>query len=240
MQNEPNTDVAILEPQKPLIQQMLESAKDIDVEKLKVLQEMHYRDQDRAAERSYAEDFIRMKAKLPKIVRLKKNTQTNSKYAPLEDINTSIDHILEEFGFGTMHKIIETNAEGVKVNVRLWHKGGHFEEIPVWMPIDDKGMQGTKNKTLPHGIASAVMYARRVGECSLLNISTGDDDGNYTSITPEKAKEIEERLTKCGADKVKFLEFMSVETVDEIQTSQLSKAENMIKAKERANAKKHK
>lgn len=228
---------------KSVMQQLIDAAKDIDVDKLKILQEMHEHAQDREAEKRFNIDFVAMKPHLPTVIKTRKNTQTNSKYAKLDDINKVIDPILEQYGFGTAHNILETNPDGVKVTVSLIHRDGHVKTTePIWMPIDDKGMAGAKNKTLPHAISSSVMYARRIGECALLNISTGDDlDGNLPGsngpITTEEAALLDNKVTATGADKKAFLEYFKVDDIRKIRSDQLKDANSLLdrKAKKKTN-----
>lgn len=215
----------------------LASNKDVDLEKLKQLREMYNDEQDREALRLFNIDFARMKPELPRVIKQHNNTQTSSKYAKLEDINDTIEPILGRYGFGTSMTIIKQDETGVHIIVELIHTGGHIKSTPVYMPIDDKGMQGTKNKTLPHAVSSSIMYARRVGECALLNISTGDDrDGNQATdsipeavaeIIKEKIKEFEEDYTE------KFLKYMKVESVDVILAKDTQKAFNALAAKKK-------
>lgn len=227
--------LALPQGEQTVFQQMLAASKDIDIEKLKQLQAMHERAQDREAERLFSEDFTRMQPQLPKVIRLKKNTQTNSNYAALEDINMKIGPILYEHGFGTSMQVLEQNDNGVKVRVFLRHRAGHKEHTDVFMPIDNKGMAGTVNKTMPHAHSSSIMYCRRVGECLLLNISTGDDtDGNLpgdtlpdevVSTIKEKIKQFEPEYT------VKFLKYMKAEAVENILAKDLKRAFNALEQK---------
>src|SRR5271166_1417853 len=151
----------------------------MSVEVLERFEKMWERSEERRKKEEFAADFARMKPRLPKVIRTKRNEQTNSMYAPLEDVNATIDPILQEFGFSTGMKVVASNAEGVTVRVELWHKNGHIESTEIWMPLDTAGIKGTVNKTGPHAVASSITYAKRVGLCALLNISTGDDtDGN--------------------------------------------------------------
>lgn len=153
--------------------------KGASVEAIKELQLMQERWEDRKAKQAFAADFVEMKSELPKVLRNKLNGQTKSKYAPLEDINTQVDPVLKKFGFATKTRVEKQDADTVTVVAELWHRNGHTETTTVVMPIDDKGMNGTPNKTKIHGISSTITYAKRIGICALLNISTGDDqDGN--------------------------------------------------------------
>lgn len=168
-----------------------------DVPKLERLIKLRNDEIAARAKREYDDDFVKMKPFLPKIISRHANTQTKSKYAKLEDINVQIDPVLSRFGFGTASKVIAQTADTVTMLLQLKHKGGHMESMELTMPIDDRGAQGTINKTKIHAISSTITYIKRVGFGALLNISTGDDrDGNTETgqITIEQAAEIDTRL----------------------------------------------
>jgi hypothetical protein len=214
-----------------------------DTQKMKELIEIRNDELNRIARAEFARDFVDMKPHLPKVIRTKENKQTSSKYAPLEDINVAIDPVLSKFGFGTSAKVIAQTEQSVTVLAELWHRGGHVEEFPLTLPLDNKGIAGTVNKTLPHAISSSVTYAKRVAICALLNISTGDDkDGNMEQggnepLSNEKAVEIDQLITETGANKEKFLAFMNAESVQTIKARDYGKALNMLKAKKKEKAK---
>lgn len=239
--NEPKQLVTVAAPvpsEFVLMMERLATNKDVDIVKLNALRDIYNAEQDRAAEKAFYADFVRMKPKLPRVIKLHKNTQTNSKYAKLEDITDTIEPILGEFGFGTSMEVVEQNEIGVKVRVDLVHTAGFIKSTSVFMPWDDKGMAGAKNKTMPHAYSSSIMYARRVGECALLNISTGDDkDGNNPDNKPiaevvyideAKVKEIKDALPMLFTDTKKFMDYMGVDDVAKITVTDLPKAMKMI------------
>lgn len=233
-------EVATVEPSEStnLMQQMIAAARDIDTDKLGKLMDMNDRllaDQRRAA---FAKDFAAMKPKLPRIIKRRENKQTQSKYANLGDTNTEVDPILAEFGFGTKYNVSQT-PEAVTVICELWHRDGHVENSgPFTIPIDNKGPQGTVNKSMPHGIMSATEYAKRGSLGLILNISTGDDvDGNTANdlLTEEFAKDITQRikaLPDAEAYMTKFKEYMKIESVDQILAKDYMKAIGTLKVKE--------
>lgn len=215
---------------------MVKAAETLDVVKLEKLMDLQERMLDRNAKAEFSADFVRMKPNLPKVLRTKDNKQTQSKYAPLEDINQAIDPILKEYGFGTATKVLSQTADSVTVRAELWHRSGHIEETTITMPLDRAGIQGTVNKTGPHATASSVTYAKRVAICALLNISTGDDkDGNseVVFVDYEQAVEIDQMIAKVKADKAKFLKVMGVDDVRHIRANEYKKAISLLKKKER-------
>lgn len=236
-------EVATVEPSEStnLMQQMIAAARDIDVDKLKQLRELQREivaDQRRA---EYATDFSRMKPHLPKVIRTKDNQQTKSKYAPLEDINKIVDPILQEYGFATSHKVIAQDEASVTVQSELWHRAGHVESNVIKMPLDKTGIAGTTNKTGPHALSSSITYAKRVGKCALLDISTGDDtDGNTPNdfLTEELVKELEGKLAVFPKEAMdSFLKYMRVDAITDIRATDYGKAVNAIKAKEKGEKK---
>ena len=207
---------------------------NVDIEKLERMLDMQERVLNRNAKQAFAADFVRMKPHLPRVVRTKKNEQTKSKYAPLEDINKEIDPVLERFGFGTSTKLVSQTDRAVTVKAMLWHRDGHIEENEITMPLDDRGIAGTVNKTLPHAVSSSIMYARRVATCAILNISTGDDrdgNGDPAVLDIEKAVEIDRLIGTSGADKAKFLAHMKADSVQNIRAGDYQKAKNLLNAK---------
>jgi len=183
----------------------------MDVAKLEKLMDLQQRILDRDAKTAFDVDFVKMKPELPVVARRKSNTQTKSKYAPLEDINRDVDPILSRYGFGTATRIVRQDADSVTVEAILRHRGGHYVSNEITMPLDRTGIAGSLNKTMVHAIALTVTYCKRVAVCALLNISTGDDkDGNGAHqerpvyITTDQAIEIDTGLKEAGIDRDKF------------------------------------
>lgn len=152
---------------------------DVDIAKMQAVVDMRNQEITRQNVESFSRDYVQMKAELPLVIKDKPNAQTKSKYAALESVNMQIDPVLKKYGFATSTPVKSQSETHVTVEAILRHRSGHFEKTEITLPIDNKGMQGTVNKTLVHGIASSITYAKRVAICALLNISTGDDkDGN--------------------------------------------------------------
>lgn len=231
--------VATSQPVNDFIAMMerLATNKDVDIEKIKQIRDMYNDELDRNAKREFAADFVRMRPHLPVVIRLKKNSQTNSKYAPLEDINKVIDPIIGQYGFATATNIIAQTDKDVTVKAIIWHRSGHQEKNILKLPIDDRGMAGTVNKTQPHAIASSITYCKRVALCALLNISTGDDrDGNEDAgfILEEVAEIMKNKIKEFESDYIgKFLSYMKVDYVDKIEAKDAKKAFNALAAKKK-------
>jgi hypothetical protein len=251
MENDQQQIITQEKPELPAVSEaagvmnlILKAGETMDPARLSQLMDLQERILNREAKQAFSVDYVRMKPLLPRVIRTKDNSQTRSKYAPLEDINDTVDPVLSEFGFATATKIVAQTPDSVTVEAELLHSGGHVERTQITMPLDNKGSQGTVNKTGPHATASSITYAKRVAICALLNISTGDDrDGNSTEdsndvLEHEKAAEIDLLIAEVKADKVKFLSFMRVDDVRKIKAKDYLKAKNALNAKKKEGAKK--
>ena len=230
LQAMPPQELAVSQEDSGLMNLIAKMATDpaADIGKLERLIQLRDHVLAQEAKKQFDADFSLMKPLLPKVIRTHDNTQTKSKYADLGDINSEIDPILGKFGFGTSSKVTEQTETSVTMLLQLRHKGGHYDEMSLTMPIDDKGAQGSVNKTKVHGISSTITYIKRVGFCALLNISTGDDkDGNTESnnITVEQAAEMDLRL-RAISDKAlpNFLKWGKVEKLTDIPAKQYNGA----------------
>jgi len=225
----------------------LAANKDVDIVKMQALLDMrnqelarldnqHQLELARQAKHAFNVDYVPMSNKLPLISKAHFNSFTTSKYAKLEDINEAIKPILVEYNFAITCDIIEQTDKNITVNAVLIHKDGHEKTLTFKATIDNIGMKGEKNKTDLHGMASAITYAKRIAICTLLNISTGDDkDGNINNapryISADEVAEIEKQVLELKIDKVEFLKYMNVETIDTIEFKFKGRAMAAINAK---------
>src|SRR5215831_1130867 len=186
-----------------------------NVETIERMMALHNKMVDEQKRAAFSADYVAMKPHLPLIVKEHLNTQTNSRYAKLEDINKVIDPILEQYHFATASKVVSQTDNLITVRCELWHNLGHVEATELSMPPDDQGIAGKVNKTRPHAIASTITYLKRVGFCALLNISTGDDvDGNLPSatITEEQVAQLLPMVKRARAD-WRWLKYMKLTAV---------------------------
>lgn len=176
---------------------------DVDIDKMQRLMDLQERILDRNAQQAFAQDYARMRPELPMVIRTKRNEHTRSNYAPLEEINKTVDPVLAKHGFATMCQVVAQTDRDVTVKAILMHRDGWREETTLTYGIDKAGVGGKINKTDIHATASAITYAKRGALCALLNISTGDDDGNAAESKPiskVRAEVLTEKLMQCASD----------------------------------------
>lgn len=99
-----------------------------------------------------------------------------SKYADLAAVRAVIREPLAVCDLAIIQapRVVEGGAE---VETLIMHKSGEFLSETLFMPA---------GKADPHGYASAITYARRIGIMSLLCLASYDDDGN-TAVESVKA-----------------------------------------------------
>lgn len=112
------------------------------------------------------------------------NPHFKNRYASLETITETIRPILTRHGLALVQGggIPTSNEHGavtaISVESLLVHTSGEWIGSSVTMPLD---------KATPQGVGSAVSYGRRYGLCSLLAITTDEDDDGNAASAPKKA-----------------------------------------------------
>ena len=232
--NRPEKQPLSTDPILAMIQQAA-TISEVDTDKVNALMDMYYKNQDREAKKAFNESLAKVQPLIPRVVASHKNQQTNSKYAKLKDINKIVVPIIAPHGFSLVHKTKAQTKEEVTVEVILKHSSGHEESTIITYPIDNVGIAGKVNKTMIHGIASATTYARRNGECQLLNIGVGeqDTDGNMPSdfITEEQVDKLREAIDAKGVDVVKFCRHFKIDSLSDMPASKFLSAIGMLAVK---------
>lgn len=211
MDGDMTKQVAKIEPQEvtlpadPMVSMIERVAMDpnADIDKLERMLEMKERLENKEAERAFNEAFAAAQAKMPKVAARHNNDQTRSKYAKLQDIYEACKPIAADHGFSFNAVPVAGGRDGY-MNMR-WtlRRGGHTESDVSEIPIDDKGMKGTANKTQTHAYGSTTQYGRRYLFCSVWDIAIGDDDdgnaaGNGATISADQFVTIRDTIEAIG------------------------------------------
>lgn len=196
---------------------------DVDPEKLQKFMDMQEHILDRNAKQDFNIAMVQVQANIPEVPRDKINqgTKPPSPYSSYEMIMRHCKPVYTLEGFaistyeGTQTKEGEKYPPIPEGNVRTFgdvmHAGGWSKTYYVDIPLDDKGPQGTKNKTQPHAKKSSLSYGRSALMCMILNIPTGDgDDGNAAGkgvkgmINKAQKKKIEDLVKTLGMSDADF------------------------------------
>ncbi len=118
---------------------------------------------------------------------------------------------------------------GVIVTGTLRHKAGHSETASIGpLPLDTSG-----GKNNLQGAGSTFSYGKRYTATMLLNLTfEGEDDdgvkGGTQLIDDESVKRLSDLIMETKSDFNRFLKFMEVDGLPEIEVKDFPKAVNML------------
>lgn len=211
---------------------------DIDVEKMERLLAMQERILTQNARSAFNESMRLAQSEMPKIRRNKENKETHSKYADLEAVTDAAVPIYTRHGFSLSYGTADCPIPAhYRVTALCAHTAGFERQYQADVPIDNTGPKGTQNKTMTHGFGSTMSYGRRYLICLIFNITlTNEDvDGNQpgSCITEAQVTDLMSLAEEVKADRQKFLQYMKVERLADIQAKDYQKAVRALEAKRR-------
>jgi ERF superfamily len=195
----------------------------IDIEKMRALLDMHHglaADQARIA---YNQAMNLAQAEITPVARTTENTQTRSFYAKLEEVDAAIRPIYLKHGFSISDNTVAPLTPGyIRVECICSHNAGHSERFYREAPADTLGPKGAPVKTQLHGEGSTETFLKRYIRCGIFNVvfKGRDDDGvrgGMTFISAADVALIETLIKESGSDRLRFLQYMGVDEVENIQ-----------------------
>lgn len=216
------------------------SSGQLQPEQLEMVLNAQERILDRQARQAFAADMALCQAEMPAAVKTGWNPQTESRYEKIDDLNNAIKPTYTKYGFAVSFNTGAASMEGwIGMKATVSHRLGWTEEHTFELPIDDKGIAGSVNKTGVHGVASTRSYMRRYLLKEIFNITTtedrnDDDDGNAAGtvfITEDQAIELSDLVVETKANLPAFLKFCKAPSIEEIRVETYEKAHNMLMKK---------
>ena len=222
------------------IAQLLQAAidKNISVEAMEKLVELHERVSARQAASEFAAAMAEFQAECPSIPKTSTATiPTNSggsysyKYAELDAIATVIQPIMHANGLSYSWDSDVVDGKLVCV-CTVRHANGHSQPATFTCPIDDR----SKGMSEPQKYAAALTYARRQALIQALGLTTTDPDPDgggppAAKILKPQVNVIADLIRDSGADLKRFLAYTGVEHIDEIDVDQYESAVSMLRRK---------
>ncbi len=208
-----------------------------DPDQLAKLVDLQERIDRRNAEKAYNAAMAACQAEMPPITRTKKNAQTNSMYAPFEELNETIRPIYTKHGFSLgFTEVLDQPKEGTDMHIAcdVRHREGHTVRHQGIYPRDDVGIKGSVNKTPIWGVGSSHSYAKRYLCKDIFNLSEANEDNDgqlIDTLIAAERDEIEELLIRTASDKPAFLRWLGYESVEKIRRADFSKATWELKRK---------
>jgi hypothetical protein len=210
----------------------------VDIDKMQRLMEMYERVQAKNAETAFNDAMTEAQKKMRTVVAREENSQTHSKYASYSDLDKAIRPIYTEHGFSISFDTADSpKAEHVRVLAYV-ARGGHTRTYKVDMPADGKGAKGGDVMTKTHAAGAAMSYGSRYLLKMIFNVSVGEDDtdGNEPPaerISATQVADLAALMTEVKADRVKFLAYLKVKSLEEIPVASYKTVVGLLEAKRR-------
>jgi hypothetical protein len=215
----------------------------VDVEKIQRIMDMQEQIITREAKRAYNDAMFRAQQKMPIVGKKESNTQTHSKYAGYDEILKQCQPIYTAEGLSvTFYQGHGTTEDPLKeghnrIMADVMHKDGYTKTFHADIPVETTGAKGGVLMTLTHATGSAFSYGRSYLMRLIFNIPTGDDDngngagGVITYISDKELHTITDMILAKEANQAKFLEYMGVDLLEHIKSSDFKKAMEALRAK---------
>ncbi len=247
------TAVAKIEQQAPvpfdettaLISMIERAARDpqVDIDKMERLVAMQERSMARASEQAFNDAMAKAQGDMRRVATDSTNPQTRSKYASYAALDKAMRPIYTTHGFALSFGTAEgAPADYVRIVCDV-SNSGYTRKYQVDMPADGKGAKGGDVMTKTHAVGSAMSYGQRYLLKMIFNIAIGDDDdgnaaGSGEKITQDQAGTLQALITEVGADKKKFLVYITGnQTADRLTEIPAAKFKDAVAALQAKGAK---
>ncbi len=149
---------------------------------------------NRAVE-SWAAAMCKCQQEMPTVVKNQVNSQTQSRYADLDEVQRVVVPCYTKHGFSLCFGEEDSPREGwTRVICDVTHRDGHTRRYHKDMPPSGEGIKGNRMMTLTHAAGSTSSYGRRYLTFEIFNLRVAgmpqDNDGN--GAPPEDAPTITE------------------------------------------------
>ncbi|HEV2301510.1 MAG TPA: ERF family protein [Stellaceae bacterium] len=246
---EGSREIARADPASPAAQMLsliAKAASDpaVDVAKMQALLAMQKELIAEEARAAFNAAFARLAARLPRVRKSgevsypanKNNPEGPQKkafaYARWEDIDAAIRPLLLDEGFSLSFDTAPHPGGGAIVTGALLHAAGHEKCASIGpLPLDTSG-----GKNNLQGAGSTFSYGKRYTATMLLNLTfEGEDDdgrrGGAEFISAEEVKRLSDLLIETKSDLDRFLQFMGVAGLPNIEKRDYPRAVNALVSK---------
>lgn len=208
----------------------------VDMDKLERLLVMHERILAKTAETAFNESMNAAQAEMGRISTDCENKQTRSLYASYGQLDRHIRPVYARHGFSLSFDSGDAPAPEMVRVLCIVSKGGFSRTYHLDVPADGKGAKGGDVMTKTHAVGSGVAYGRRYLLAMIFNIAIGDDDdgnaaGNKDTITAAQAADLKALADEVGADMPKFLRYLKVDSIDNLQATAFQHAVAALESK---------
>lgn len=234
-----NAAVAKIEPTTHAItpMQMLSVAveRGTDIAQLEKLMDLQSRWEQSEARKAFNAAFSAFKAEAVTIVKstvIKDGPLKGKKHANLHDVIVATTPKLSAHGLAISWKLTRDEKDWMEVTCTLRHVAGHSESVSMGAAPDTGP---GRNAIQARG--SAKSYLERYTATAILGLAAADEDDDgaasapVETITAKQVAELEALLSEVGGDRVKFLRYHKVDSLDQIPAKNYSAVVRQIEAK---------
>ncbi len=194
---EPAQDVAVQRQSDNLLAQIIEAAKnpEVDAAKMVAMANLATSLQDRERQTQFAQDFAAALMEMPRISKQNriiipakdgKPAREQGRFASFENIDAMVRPILARHNMVLSFRL--GSDQGTTCRTVLTHTNGHVEiGDSLRVPPDTSG-----SKNAAQAVGSSAQYAKRYAMCATLNIVTEGEDRDGTSY-PLATDELNDR-----------------------------------------------
>lgn len=233
----PQQSVAVT-PMAMIDRALASNAAPETLEKLLALQERWEAGQARKA---FDKAMAAAKAEIPTIDKNrlvdftgKTGIRTHYRHEDLAGIARTVDPILSKHGLSYRFRTTNAPNEPITVTCIVSHRQGHSEENTLAGGKDESG-----NKNSIQAVGSTITYLQRYTLKAALGLAaSNDDDGGKADqtkddgpISEEQAATIRKLIEETGSDIAKLCEYLKVDAVPDIPSSQFQRVVTMLEKK---------
>lgn len=208
------------------------------IEQIERLMDMQFKWEANEARKAYNKAMAEFKINAPTIDKDRKVGYTTAKgkvgysHASLYNVTAKISEELSKHGLSASWRTQQTDKI-ITVTCRISHQMGHSEETSLSAAPDDSG-----SKNSIQAIGSTISYLERYSLLSITGLATQDQDTDAIAeekIDTNKISILKGLITELKVDESKFLQFMGVEKVEDINASDFAKGKLALEAKRSSN-----
>ena len=219
----------------------LASNPNVDVEKYRAILGMAREMEKDQAAKDFAIAMTATQAEIPRVRKSAHNTQTNSDYAPLEDVQNAVKPVAARHGLTFDCTELESkDSVTVRLQGTVSHVKGHSRTFYREGRIDDVGIKGNANKTALHARQSSVTYLKTHMLADIFGVTLSkkdsiDDDGNTAGggfITEEQRIQLQEMAQAYGVNKERLFKALMIESLDQLPAPSFPIAFSWLKSRD--------
>lgn len=196
-------------------------AQGADLDRIQKLMDLQDRWQAAQAREAYVTAVAGFKSEPAKILKSKKvNIPGGAQFshATLADVCDGVVANLSKYGLSHSYVLNQMENGWVEVTCVITHKAGHSERTTLRAPPDESGKKNSIQQ-----IASTVSYLERYTLVAALGLAAKDmdDDGRggkkqQETLSDEQVANLEALLTEVGTNKINFLGWARVASLNDI------------------------